>query len=1090
MLSSVAADRGSFSLKEVVGIARSVTRQVRALHAANQWHGAIDLDAIEIEPPGRIRLRTPRTRRELGGPRADDSCPPELHGGKPVTPPADLSGARAALLHAGFDVDPRRIDVYQIGALIVRLATGGSVHRYLSSPKVNAQVPLVLRDVVDRSLGHNPQTRLADGDALFESLGKALEESVPKAAIETPARGSEIGRSVDTPSVPARPPAPSLPWVEPPDLPFDQLGQFQILARIGRGGMGDVYRAWDPSLGRQVAIKVLPVELARSEDLVRRFQVEATAAARLAHPNIVPIYFIGQDAGHHFFAMQFVEGESLADRLRTHERLSADETAAIAQQCLAALGAAHAQGLIHRDVKPGNILLDRQTGRAMLADFGLVHSLGESQRMTATGIIMGTVDYIAPEQARGQRVDGRADLYSLGVLMFRMLAGRLPFEAATPTAMIFQHAYEPPLALREVAPDVQKPLAAIVARLMAKNPEERYANCEAVQSDLEAFRAGKPLKVKPVVLNQSDIVPDSDIVQNADPATILPIAVSRPVRLPKHGAWRKVKDGAANLFWRAAPKFVQELQSTSLQVDRAIADYENRRDELARLVHEADAVAADFSAQAASRQHAAAAAARDAQAFADPDQAAVARRNAAQEARIGKELEGQLATQQRQAADLREQFAQADRQLGALQAQREALRTRLQAAEARWKHAGCRPKRAARPLVLAVCGACLLLGSLLAWYLASSSPQSTPSVPETLVAAAPVVPTKSTPAKAALPFWPKPLRLLPVVDPTVVVGRKYTQHFETEFAADWAGVATYSLQGDVPVGVTLDANRGLFHWTATADQAGKEFRFSIQVAAPDGSLDERPLTAWVLAPPNGSPLIYHAGTARLTDGSRSVLPIKLDARDPRSPQSDALLRPLLSLGPHDGDLGRIAMSPSGGRVAVSTNTDVHLWEIVGGDHTPDGQRLAAQPRLIKKSSIHKKRVVGLCFSPDERRLLSASEDGLIVISDVSNGAEIRVLDLRQGTMTECFPCGISIKLWKRQPVGQLLIVVQGCFAHRVATVSSPCTAGTLTRSIWEHNSGAAWAGPRSTQVICEPASSPRRCRQMDGCSPAAVRRVT
>ena len=147
-------------------------------------------------------------------------------------------------------------------------------------------------------------------------------------------------------------------------LPFTRLGHYRIDRRIGRGGMGDVYLGYEEALQRPVAIKVLPAELARDDDYVRRFHAEATAVARLTHPNIVPIYFIGQDAGFHFFAMQYVEGESLDRRLARRGRLGVDETLTILEQCLAGLGAAHRAGLVHRDVKPGNVLLEAESGRA------------------------------------------------------------------------------------------------------------------------------------------------------------------------------------------------------------------------------------------------------------------------------------------------------------------------------------------------------------------------------------------------------------------------------------------------------------------------------------------------------------------------------------------------------------------------------------------------------------------------------------------------------------------------------------------------------------------------------------------------------
>ncbi|NQT39151.1 MAG: protein kinase, partial [Planctomycetes bacterium] len=256
-------------------------------------------------------------------------------------------------------------------------------------------------------------------------------------------------------------------------------------------GMGDVYRGYDESLDRSVAIKVLPQTLARDKEFVQRFHAEAASAAKVDHPRVVPVYYSGEDEGHHFFAMQYIEGESLGQRLAREPRLPPEEVVRLLTQCLTGLQAAHDAGLIHRDVKPGNILIDGKTGRAVLVDFGLVRRTDQSQQITATGTVMGTVDYIAPEQAQGQPVDARADIYSLGVLTYRMLAGRLPFTADTPTAMLYQHVHEQPFPLAEAAPSVPAALVRIVERMMSKPPEERYASCAAVLADVRAFAQGK-----------------------------------------------------------------------------------------------------------------------------------------------------------------------------------------------------------------------------------------------------------------------------------------------------------------------------------------------------------------------------------------------------------------------------------------------------------------------------------------------------------------------------------------------------------------------------------------------------------------------
>jgi serine/threonine protein kinase len=273
-------------------------------------------------------------------------------------------------------------------------------------------------------------------------------------------------------------------------LPFQKLGHYQILSRLGHGGMGEVYLGYERGLDRKVAIKVLPARFACDADLVRRFHSEAMAAAKLVHPNIIQIYYIGEDAGHTFFAMQYVDGMSLARLMSQGRRLTLEESLAIADEVLSGLAAAHKLGLVHRDIKPGNILLDRVHRRALLADFGLVKSLQESEmRHTSSGVILGTADYIAPEQGLGKPVDCRSDLYSMGVVMFQMLCGRLPFIARESTAVIFQHVYVAPPAFTEMAPHVPQALAAVVERLLAKSPDDRYQSAAEALVDLRAFRA-------------------------------------------------------------------------------------------------------------------------------------------------------------------------------------------------------------------------------------------------------------------------------------------------------------------------------------------------------------------------------------------------------------------------------------------------------------------------------------------------------------------------------------------------------------------------------------------------------------------------
>lgn len=300
-------------------------------------------------------------------------------------------------------------------------------------------------------------------------------------AEETPPPGSRVvgGTSVFK----AEPAGAAIPFPR-----LQRLKHYELIELIGRGGMGDVYRARDEQAQRIVAIKVLSPELTRDEQFVKRFEREARTLAKLEHPNIVPVYDIDRDQGHVFYAMQYVAGESLDLRLRRAGKCTLNSTLRIISQCVQALSAAHAQQLVHRDVKPGNVLLQDATEHVYLVDFGLVRRFDSDTSFTETGVVMGTVDYMSPEQARGSsQIDHRSDLYSIGVLFYHLVSGRLPFDTPSFQGMLYAHAYEKPLPIADAARDLPHTLAELVTRLLAKSPHDRPADCREVQSILEPF---------------------------------------------------------------------------------------------------------------------------------------------------------------------------------------------------------------------------------------------------------------------------------------------------------------------------------------------------------------------------------------------------------------------------------------------------------------------------------------------------------------------------------------------------------------------------------------------------------------------------
>ncbi len=291
------------------------------------------------------------------------------------------------------------------------------------------------------------------------------------------------------------------------------LGKYQVVEEIGRGGMGAVYKGHDPLLDRAVAIKLLAPHLVWEKDFVERFLREARGAARLRHPNIIEIHDVGQDGSNYFFVMTYLPGPSLKDLILQKKRLTPAEALPILHQLADALDYAHSKGLVHRDVKPANVMFDER-GQAVLMDFGIVKAAQES-KLTATGASIGTPHYMAPEQVQGTGVDARTDEYALGIIAFEMLTGRVPFDGDTTTAILFKQVHEPPPSVTACCPDLPPAIEAVLNRVMIKSPAERYASCREFVGALEQA-LGQPA-TQPVTVPQP--VPP-------------PIAVTQPFKTP------------------------------------------------------------------------------------------------------------------------------------------------------------------------------------------------------------------------------------------------------------------------------------------------------------------------------------------------------------------------------------------------------------------------------------------------------------------------------------------------------------------------------------------------------------------------------
>lgn len=267
----------------------------------------------------------------------------------------------------------------------------------------------------------------------------------------------------------------------------DVLGQrYEIIEHVGSGGMADVYKAHDRILDRIVAVKILHAQLASDEEFLRRFQQEAQGAARLSHPNIVSIYDVGEDKNRHYIIMEYIAGETLKTLIQREGPLSVDLSLRIAREIACALAHAHANHLVHCDIKPHNILVTSD-GRVKVADFGIARAI-TSTTMTYDGNVVGSVHYFSPEQAKGTKITPKSDVYSLGIVLYEMLTGRLPFHGETTVSVALKHLQAEPLALRQIDGHIPPIVEAIVLKALTKDPEERPDSFELIEDIVQAER--------------------------------------------------------------------------------------------------------------------------------------------------------------------------------------------------------------------------------------------------------------------------------------------------------------------------------------------------------------------------------------------------------------------------------------------------------------------------------------------------------------------------------------------------------------------------------------------------------------------------
>src|SRR6266511_1304392 len=309
-------------------------------------------------------------------------------------------------------------------------------------------------------------------------------------------------------------------------------GRYEIDSMLGRGGMAEVYLGIDRVLGRQIAVKVLGSQFSKDNSFVTRFRREAQSAAALNHPNVVSVFDTGSDDGTHFIVMEYIKGKTLSQVIREDGPLMPERAVEITLAVAEALAFAHRNGIIHRDVKPGNIMLT-PSGDVKVMDFGIARAT-TSESITQTATVLGTATYFSPEQAQGARVDARSDIYSLGCVLYEMLTAQPPFSADTAVAVAYKHVQENPVPPSGLNRDVPTSLDAIVMKCLAKNPDNRYQSAEELRQDLARFQAGRPVMATPIL----PLAPTEVVERTARPTSVLPATATGAVEKPRRwAAW-------------------------------------------------------------------------------------------------------------------------------------------------------------------------------------------------------------------------------------------------------------------------------------------------------------------------------------------------------------------------------------------------------------------------------------------------------------------------------------------------------------------------------------------------------------------------